>query len=715
VTRGGRAALRLAVACAGLAVAVQGARASDFSGTAELTAAQDEAIGASSSYLRQIYFLRYRRQFSQPISYRLSLRFQDDRGTNEFGPLQSRLRAQTLAPLAALDWRLERFGLSLLYDRNDARTLDESQRWNTSTIQRYGGRSYLRPSERTEWTFYADRLGFQGTQLDNVDDRVGVTYRFSSDAFRLAVEGRAQRYDDARAQRSRLGTGPRLNVQYSRSFRERYSVSAQYTADYFRTEQRTQLETSQVLATEEQPVAGLYVNEDLPIDTSANPMTPDPRLIDRAFDASTGISLGPDGASFHNIGLDMGRFVVLQELRVHVRNGAAAPVPFGGPVTWTVYSSQDGVRWSQVDGEGSSFEPEMSAYVIRFPATDARFFKVVNFGTNSVETLVTEVQSFVDELFQPSETLVAQNVQQGFGLIASARPLDRLVLGYTGRLNADGVSPYRAPWRWSTDVTNTVTATVGPFGAFTFGAGQLRTTAESPGRIQSTTTSSGSVRFQPIDRFDSTLEGRRTVDRVSAVSTISNGVSLANRLHVYDSARFLLSGGFTRQDITGGGSTDYLTGAGNAALRLRRDLDLQLNASLQRTISQTGDTSAQLAVPLFRIVTYEIYTAEASWRPTQQLALWLRLGYSVAALGEGLVQGYRAFWSPFPGGAIQLTVDYSEEIDPLSGRSYRRVAAAPRWTVNRHASLELSYNSIEGTGSVPVRQQNVFLTLTVML
>lgn len=708
-------AARLALACAALAGE---ARAGDFSGRADLTYAQDDAAVASSDYLRQVYFLDYRRQFSPVISYRLSLRYQDDRGTTVGPDTRTRLRTRVLAPTGSLDYRQESFGASLSYRRNDESNLDPiTGRFAPRVIERYAGMSYLKLFEDADVGLGADRLAYSSADVETTDDRLVASFRYTSESLRIVNDNRLQRFADARAQLARTSVGPRVAAAYSRKLGERYALSAQYVVDYFRTEQEVRTATAGSVATEVQPVAGLYLNDDLPIETP--PMAPDPGLVDRGFDASAGVAIGPDGASFQNLGVDLGRFAALDELRIHVRSGAGAPVPFGGSVSWTAYSSQDGLRWAPIDGALSIFSVGMSAYVVSFPATTARFFKAVNFGVNTVDTVITELQTFVHEAFVPNQPLVSSAVRQGLGVVLSAKPLPQLVLGYSGQLNADAVSSDRSAARWSTDSTHAASATLGPYGPFSFGLGQGFTLARQPfGYMQRSIASTASVRYQPIERFDATVEGRRAEDRVSSVisvRTVTTGASLTTRIAPYDALQLSAIAGFNRQDIASGGTTDYLTAAGQSLLNLRRDLDLLLEASVQRTLSRTGDTSAQLAVPLIRILTYARYTGEARYHPSSQLALMARLGYSASDATSGLLQNYRASWSPFPGGAVQLAFDYSEEIDPLSGRSLRRIAASPRWIVNRHAVLELSYNVVRGTGSYPVRQQNLYMTFSLKL
>lgn len=712
----------LACVAAALLGGTAPARASDLSGRAELTYGEDEGLASSSDYLRQTYLLNYRRQVTVPTSYQLTLRYRDDRGALRFGEERSDLRLRSFAPSAAIDHRMEGFGLNLSYRRNDEATLDpEVDRFRHRTIERYSGGFYVRPFERGDFSVGVDRLAFRAASVDTLDERVAVGFRYTSDSLRLVNEFRVQRADDNLAQSTRMSIGPRITAAYSRVAGTRHAISAQYILDYFLTEQETLANVPVTVAVEAQPAAGLFATDNLPVDT--DPLVSEPRLIDRSLDVSAGVSIGPTGTSFNNLGLDMGRFFTIDELRVHVRDAAGQPIAQGGSVIWTTYSSQDGLRWALVDGAVATFSPGLSAYVIDFPPASARFFKVVNFGVNAVETFVTELQPFTRETLQPRTTRTSSAVRQGIVLALATKPMDKVTLDYSTLLNADMIAPDRGPRRWFTDWSNAATARFGPHGDFLYGLGQTFTIAREPGGLtQSAWATSGSARYQPIQRYSSTLEARvgsQVFERAfptESVRTTTLGTTLSNNFDVYDSLRLALNAGVSRQQFEAGASNDFLSASAYAHADLRRDLSLRLESSMQRSLARRGElTPAEQGVPLLRIITYELHTAQLRYWPTPQLTLTARVGYASAEAGDGVIQSYQAAWSPFPGGAVQLAFDYSQDVDPLTGRSFRRFTALPRWQINKRAHLQLSYNHARGTGEPPVRQQNLLLTLSLSL
>jgi hypothetical protein len=718
--RGGDAVRRAGLALAlGAALSATGARARDLSLRADLTDAEDRTNDTSNSYFRQAYSIDWRRQFSQPISWRLSLQYQDDRGETRLPGATTELRTRILTPTASLNYRIPELGLTAAWRRTDEDRIDPITGAELArTIERASVSLFVQPFERADGTLSADRLAYSSDTLRTTDDRFALGFRYNSPSLRITNENRAQHFEDSRAGVSRFSMGPRVTAAYSRSFGDAGQVAVQYLLDYFRTEQTARSSTAVEVPIDLEPVAALVVVDDLPDDTP--PMTPEPRLLDRDFDGGAGISLGPLGASFQNLAVDLGRVAEADELRIHARSSARAMVPFGDSVTWTVYSSPDGLRWAPVDGSTSRFDADMSAWVVGFGRTSARFFKAVNFGVNTVDTLVTELQAFVHETFQPDETRVSSTVRQSLGVTASARLLPRVRVTWSGQLNANAITPYDGPVAWTTDVSNTAVASFGPFDTLAYDLGASQTWAsQAGGQTQRTLAGTGTVRWTPVERCETRLDARVHSDQVTppapapVVRALTFGASAHGAAQLYPAVRASLGGGLSRQLLDGGGVTDFVTAGAQGSAGLTRDVELRVDASLQRTLNREGDTSAQLTTPLVRILAYEIYTAELRYRPSGQLLVSARGGYSTSPSGSGLVRSARVNWTPFPGGAVRLSFDYSHEIDPLSGQTFQRASAAPRWDVNRHAALELSYNMARGTGTLPVEQQNLYLTLSL--
>jgi hypothetical protein len=121
--------------------------------------------------------------------------------------------------------------------------------------------------------------------------------------------------------------------------------------------------------------------------------------------------------TFRNIGADLGLSQAVSRLEVTVNTDS------GPNVAWEVYHSPDNLNWTRIGGETSRYErAPLFRYVIDFPQTEERFFKVVNVTANPEPVvLVTEIRALVD-------------VEVGSGQATNARvtfltrwtPVDRL-------------------------------------------------------------------------------------------------------------------------------------------------------------------------------------------------------------------------------------------------------------------------------------------------
>jgi len=675
------------------------ARAEEWTGRADLTYSDESANVTSSRFLRQRYELVFRHPISEALIYDLSVRYQEDHGRTVFEGGSERLLMRGLEGRGDLAWNREAYGLTTRYELDysgDFRVLDlgsAGHRLQHAYVSGY----YKLAAPLTVATSF-DRVQSASPGGSMTDDRADLSVLYDGSGFRIVQGNRIQRTGDHTV--DRLSYGPRLDASFQRQVGKDAAFALQYGADYLRTDVRSLLGLPAVVAFEVTPVAALYVHDDLPLDTSGTPMQPDPALIDRNFVGSAGIAIGPTGSSFQNVGLDMGRVVDVDAFRVTVRSPTGNVLPFGGPVSWTAYWSNDGLRWTPAGGDATLFDDTLSVYQVEFSATRARFFKVVNFGTNTLDTSVTEVQAFHHQVVQPTQRLTSDTLLQSVGASAAAKPWEKLTLSYTGLFNATGASSEGSGRLWSRDSTHSVGASIGPFGPFSLQLGHNRWDSWVPATpIQSSASTAAAVLWRPLPQLDAGLSLANGEARTSGLAATTNSVGLRGGVRLYDTVRFATSADYSRQVLAGSdGTTTFVTASALAGVKPRTELDVTFSTQLQRAVSTFGDVSAVQGVPLLQVVQYERYQLEARFRPAPQLDVDVRGGYSKAQAGGGVLQQYRVLWNPLRGGAVQAGLDYEEDIDPLSGRSFRRVNGMSRWNLNRQMSLQLSYNRTRGSG-----------------
>jgi len=705
--------LALALALVGSPVAAR-----DLDAQADLFWGRNEVGPARDEYLRQTYYLGWRRQVTDPISYRLSLRLEFDQGTQVVEHRRTPLWAEGWEPTAAISWRLESFALMGAY-RRTSRTTSVGLARDTSVIERADLGLWVAPFTDGSVTLGLDRLGYTATAVESQDDRLSLGFRYAHGALALDNQNRLQHYQDARSGLWRTSMGPRLTVSWGGELSERLTTSLSYAFDYFRTEQVVHSSTVTTVATEVQGAMGLYLDDDLPLDTASMP--PLPALVDRVFDVPVGVSLGPGGSSYQNLGLDLGRTTPTDEVRVHVRSSLGLPVLLGGPISWTAYWSLDGLHWVAVDGVSSSYSEGMSAWQVTFPRVAARYVKVVSFGVNTVDTQVTELQAFVHETFVPDRAQVTTTVRQTLGVGLGWRPWTWLKVGYSGLLDASAVTPPGGSVRWTTDLSNAGTAAAGPFRGLTPELSISQDTSRQPfGQSQSSLGVTGALRYQPIEQAGGSLELNRTDAWVTpstafrvtpTVHTVTHTGTARGQAAPWRTLTGTLSVALSAQEIDGGGTTRYVTPNAHVTAKVTRDLDLDLDLSAQQVLSRVGDTSAQEAIPFIRVLTYARTVLEARYHPSPQLYVQANGGWLGSEGRGGAVRNLRVNWAPFPEGSLRLTFDYVHDVDPFTGNTLRRMTAGPDWKLNPHATLRFSYNVV--SGGTQVGQESLLLTFTL--
>jgi hypothetical protein len=217
----------------------------------------------------------------------------------------------------------------------------------------------------------------------------------------------------------------------------------------------------------------------------------------------------------------------------------------------------------------------------------------------------------------------------------------------------------------------------------------------------------GIARISPLAALQHDLGVGYGTERATGRSVETENVSLHNLARLYPTLDVTLDGGYTsqRDRIAGQTGPHYTAGAGTLA-RLTPGVTLTLQASWARA----HDTVAPIQTGQ-----NDRYFAQVDWRASMQLNLSGRVGWVEATGASGLLQQYRVFWNPFARGTIQLGLTYDEDVDSYTRQRARRLAVLPRWTINRHASLDLNYSLFtRNTGENP-RTEIVFVTFTLTI
>ena len=705
-----------------VAFAATGLAQQDFTGRALLSYQFFGTDSGSSDGFHQIYDVGYQRLVSDPLHVQLYFRAEGDRSSENFGLTQTS-SFWRLQPYAEVDYLLPQIQFIGRYDAVHVKSNFSDNTGRDQLVQR--------GMETLTWSPEAlPSVMLHGEQFSNADAQAGIdqTQSLVSETVDYTWKGlNVGEFADYRTF-DLNNTGFRRTAADVQVFGRldgtflggRGAISAQAVAGLTKLEESTTANTSTSVPTQVTIPSASYVHDETPRDSRDAPPVPAPALVDRDFKTNAGISLGLSAPSFQNLVFDLERFVNVDMLRVYVRDAAGNPVEFGGLVRWDVYTSSNRLDWIPIPDNGTRFIMSVSAYEVSFPKTSLRYFKIVSFGTNSIDTVVTEVEAYFHTEFAAGETRNTDIQFLTANLNLSGQVASWLTLTYNGIFNDyKTVQPDRPDYA-SIDNDQQFSANLAPSRSLDLTLRyERRTVSPTGGQTDTLNGYWGILQYTANPNLSTTVEASRT--RELTILDIT-----ADTLRVSQYARFLASldlrvdGGVVRTNS----ATEFLQTKtsfldATSYIQLTRSLQLLAAANLLQT-----DFSGQGAGALgLGRQTIQRYYGEITYRPSAKLMLSGRFGYSNAGALSGTIRAYRIEWYPFAGGTIGIGSIYDEDVDANHfSRRFRRLQILPTWQINRHTILSLNYNFLElqngATATTPAtvsRARQFYATLTLVL
>jgi hypothetical protein len=644
--------------------------------------------GADSSNLDQTYTLRFRQQVYEPLSYSLELGFNDASGSQRSALGSSSSHGQRLLPRGSLELVLDRAALRASYDGSLEATQGSLSSGLDSWLQRASTQLGVRFSDALQLAVSAMRTARRdaaGT-LDSDEGVITAGVSFTRGGLVVLQQNSVNLSVDRALLFSRRLYSTGGNARYTRAFGP-VGVSARYGLEYTGGEEESTAGAAVDAPRELRPSAGLYEYNELPTDSPG--MGSAPALVDADLASSSGIALGPDGRSFQNVGVDLGRVEAVDELQIFVRDASGRPVGVG-QVDWTVYTSFDGRVW-QLAQSVAEFSAATSLYSLRFTKTDARFVKAVNLGTHLLPAYVTELQVFVHEQVTAGERTSRSFLNQSAGLSLNATPAPWMRVSFDARGSVAQSQYRRDPVARTWDWSQTLGSRLGPFAATTLDLAYSVTRSEAPVSSRQSQLTSAVLSWEPLPAAAVGLRTSYANEEATGFTSTSWSEGLQARLDPYATLRFTASLDATQQHRSEvRGTLQYVSATGTARARLTRAITTSANGSGQWTLTPVEADSA-LGSPLPTLLVFQRYWTETTWSPSGALSLRARVGY-VSTLRSGIFQNYYLGWQPLQGGAITLTTAYDTDIDAVDGRWARRASAGAVWDVNARLRLELTFS-----------------------
>jgi hypothetical protein len=699
-----------------------------------LTAQQDLRGDAILSYqlfgsdeldsrsFHQIYDLGFQRNVTDPLRLRLTFRGEGNIGSTDLGLQKTSMTFWRLQPGAELAYSLPTFRLRGTYDLYDTHSSTDAQPEDLRKLQRYTATLSWGPESYPNLTAMTDQRR-QRDALAGINEDDGFTVEsltFTRPTFTLGQTAVYQTQDMNNTGFARRTYGVQGQAQYQDTLLDgRLTAGAYLLGGVTRIEDRAGHLPASVPTQVAIPNAAVS-HDETPSDSRDVPPLFTPALTDGNFAGSAGVSLGPDGLSFQNLFLDLQRFLAVDEVRIFVRDAGGNFVRTPGLIEWTVYTSVNNLDWTPVPGASSTtFITTLSAYDIDFPQTAARYFKLVSFGTNSVETFVTEIQAFFHTSFAAGENTrtdvrsLAANVQ------VSGRIASWLSLSYFGSVNDSHTSPTGKAEYSSLDHDQIVTLESKPFDKMTATLRYEYSRSEAGADFaQSLTGYWATLLYSLTPRTTTTIEASH-VAQTGDQDITTDTLRLHQYARLYGSLDLYLDAGVAHENFDTlriKANQIFLTGYTYA--QMTRSIRLTLSANYQQTkydgagaLEQFGSLDTHVGN----------YYAELDYRPSPKLLLSGRFGWVTGTQLSGAIQRYRLEWYPFAGGTIGIGTVYDDNVETNGfTHRFRRLQLLPHWQVNSHAVLDLNYSYVTLRSSLPgqaagTSQKQFYANLTLNL
>jgi len=693
--RTGRVALAAALAAALGAAAL---RAQSLDGQVYLSWQRYDAGALATDGLRQHYDLRLTEALSDALRFRLLLRADADAsGTTQVGVRTTRDFRQ-LQPGLEMTLGLPTLSVYAFVDqlRTETEIEGSPQAFDQRLDRLLGSLTYTPEGLPTLAVNGYRRRTREDATGRNIEETLGsALLEYVWRGLRLAAYSDLDTFTDSAAGFERENRSLRGEIGWGGSF-----------ANHALTVQVDALAYSGDL--QERPVAGGTESrrpvvlaeawdawDETPADSADRPLAANPRLRDGDLARPAGVSLGPTAPPFLAVAASFNRFAPVDELHVVARDGAGNPLTTGGPVSWDVYTSLDGVLWRPLAAPAStSFDPQLGLWRIVFDEVSVRWVKAVTFFVNTVPTEVTELLAFDRRAFGPEGPLDTTLERESVSTSMSWRPTGRLTLSWNALVDETRELPEGEPRVDQRDTTQYLTGLWEPRTGTSLltQVGTNRSTRTEEGvEVEEGFDSALAVfTLSPNQNLVGSLEAART-ESLSGV--LAAGRTTSDRLFLHGFGRLwgtlelTLDAGLTRQTSElVEGAIEVPSVAGLVRAQLTRTLQLMVSGNYQRPRA-TGPLGALNALRDSDLRWY----VDLFWRPGDELGLGARFGSASDGEETTPLQNYRVEWRPFPGGALTLTALYDENIDPSFDRRSRRLLFSPSWRLNPSLTLRLDY------------------------
>lgn len=501
-------------------------------------------------------------------------------------------------------------------------------------------------------------------------------------------------------------------IEYSRSFfKRRLSLSTSYRIRYNTFEFETTGDVESPLLRSE----GLSSIDDTPEDGPA--LNLNPALIDGNLTASAGLNIGLNGddTTFVNIGLDFGFPVDVDKIRIYVdRNLSASVVDY---FSWSIYTSPDNLdtsTWTlQETVSPAIFGTFENFFEISFSVVNTRYIKVVTRPLSSIvpdaavfpNIFVTEMQAFTTQLgtgIKKKNT----NVDHNYNLNLRGKLGDKMILGYdfyyrSQEQNQDPISTKR------TELSNGVNFNYLFNRVFSARAGISRTNRTLDDSEIIEDNYSASLKAAYLETFEQILTFSGTNTDEEEMSSSTKTLFLRTNAELYRGWSAFLDLGYSLiQDLDSTESTSKILRAGTNLIpseKITANINYELTKTQQSDEGNEQDYKSR-------------WDIQAFFTPFRSLSFNARVSLEERDDYRSTLYDYSANWSPFPDGALQFYLTFTETLRPELEEERRSIGPGFKWTLGRYFFMDMAYTITEDENRLETTEsKNLVVNLRVTL
>jgi len=461
-------------------------------------------------------------------------------------------------------------------------------------------------------------------------------------------------------------------------------------------------------ATVEQPipsVAGLSSLDNTPEDGPA--LSQNQALVDGNVTASAGLNIGTGGdqASQVNIGLDFGRELDVDQIRIWVDRRLTAAV--ADSFSWSIYTSPDNLNtstWTLVatvaPAEFGTFD---NRFEILFPTVNTRFIKAV---TRPLAPTVIGAADFANIFVTEMEALITRsgveveneqkNVDHNFNFNIRGQVTEKTSVGYSLLYSLQHQEPLDED---RTQVTNDVFVSHLFNNVFSANANAQRTDISFFDEDTTDYTYGAALRAAWLQTFNQSLIYSGRYAEETAGNAYQNSVFLRNNAILYKGWSAYVDTGYSWERPADDPEITTTFVKGGTEVEPNRKINFNLNYSYKRTRQAGLDIGPS---------TQKEFNFQGFYIPFRNLSFFAQIGVLDRNGSRETFQNYNLNWSPFPDGDLQFFFVYSETRRNVNDQSDRVVGPSLKWTIGRHIFLDMSYTYNRIENDVQKTDSNVF-------